>query len=53
MTERNCWYCGTGKLIWVADDECDVEEEHLISTTLSCSGCNALYVVYWGDKNNE
>jgi hypothetical protein len=54
MSERKCWQCETGKLIWVADDECGVEDEHLVMTTMSCSDCNTLYVVYWGErKNNE
>lgn len=47
MSERECWHCEEGKLIWSGDHECEPEDEHLFLTTLCCSDCNALYLVYW------
>ena len=48
-----CYNCD-GELKWLCDY--DVEEEggeHPIITELSCSSCNVLVVVHWGDAEKK
>ena len=50
---RRCWYCvddDDALLIWGGDQDCEPEDDHLIVTNLTCSKCNALYLVYWGES---
>ena len=47
---RRCWHCEDGILIWGGDHDAE-NDEHLIVTNLSCSKCNALYLVYWGEND--
>lgn len=48
----NCYVCKT-ELIWGGDEDGDEGEEHLIVTNLSCPECEAMVIVYWGQKENE
>ena len=47
-----CYSCKS-ELIWGADHYIDHEEdEHAIMTELTCCGCGAFVIVYWGDKED-
>lgn len=52
-TQANCWVCQY-ELIWGGDQDTDWEEndeqEHTIMTNLSCPNCNAVVIVYHGNK---
>ena len=48
-----CYSCKS-ELIWGADHVIDHEEdEHAIMTELTCCGCGAFVIVYWGDKEDD
>lgn len=49
----NCWHCG-GEVIWGGDHDDETDEgTHLIVSNLSCMDCNAFYLMYWGERDEE
>jgi len=50
--DMKCYSCYR-ELIWGADHDIDHEDdEHSIMTELTCCGCGAFVIVYWGDKED-
>ena len=49
-----CWHC-RGKVIWGGDhtyEDCGVEGNGIV-TNMSCSTCNAEYLIYLGENNDK
>ena len=50
-SKPSCWCCDED-LIQGGDHEAD-DEEHLIVSNFTCPGCNAFYLMYWGEADDE
>ena len=54
MNAMNCWHCGN-KVIWNNDhtfEDYALEGDGIV-TSLSCSVCNAEYLIYLGENDGK